>query len=590
MQPPRRVTKAVNYAEPEEDELDLDHSDAETVDVVLEGSQMNRYLKTGEACTTSRPEENFVSFVDRGPSEEELAEARREIKSGETKLAKLAAKHAKLSAQLKEIEEEQEQVKEEIAYHQSIATKMRRFPHEVLSLIFEQCIEVDENFSPWTLMQVSRAWRSVAMHTRPLWSRIVVLLENRDAVPRKGNRREDGGEICDTVARLQRALARSAGGPLKVAIRGYGYAQTFYGDSKQTVLAMLNALKMVHDRIESLETTGAVGSWMEELPFDDWTFMGLRTAKVNLSLKKLNERIQQTAPNLRSLELPSGAEESNWDLSRHRVEELNISSTGTYPSDAAERGKRILDIVNKASIHLTSLDLQNTVISSANREPALIFPNLRSLVLQGVHFHRKLSVPHLETLKMSEWTKLEDDATPLDVPSLRLLSITRCMRGSCGKIMAPKVQEVELACITTNGRARPKDFIQEFLEEGNMAPTVLTLRGCDTTDMGKEYAKVLDTITTLEDLSFSEMSLSKEFFEGLAGITLATKVPAARKKPICPQLRKFHISLVGVGHVGSERAMQKWASKAVKARARRGYALEEALIQDPKESTWSSLR
>lgn len=132
---------------------------------------------------------------------------------------------AELSAAQKALTTFRSTITSDIAQRKKALHPIRRFPPEVLSEIFLQCIDengmgsevdrflhktsfrpkssLDPSQCPWTLSQVCRRWRAVSLAFCSLWSNIYLYI--RDKKPRK----------CIDMLILQ--LHRSGTHPLKVA-------------------------------------------------------------------------------------------------------------------------------------------------------------------------------------------------------------------------------------------------------------------------------------------------------------------------------------------------------------------------------------
>jgi len=86
-------------------------------------------------------------------------------------------------------------------------------PFELLGIIFEAYVASGN--SPWNITCISRRFRTVALASPHLWSRITV----SDSIQDELGRYVDGREVCNSVARLEAALRRAQNTLLDVSIR-----------------------------------------------------------------------------------------------------------------------------------------------------------------------------------------------------------------------------------------------------------------------------------------------------------------------------------------------------------------------------------
>ncbi|PVF95744.1 hypothetical protein CPB86DRAFT_563116 [Serendipita vermifera] len=162
--------------------------------------------------------------------------------------------------------EEQEPVQQKLltlrrANQLSRATvaSVRKIPNEVLSLIFQNYVDMD--FSVWDLVDVCEQWKHVAFALPHLWSTI--------RITRISDHREDKryhyrrSHLCDDPSRLKTILDRCGSVSLDVTIECYG-DQDYVGG----ILACLKILNNsnVISRVKSLEINMGSPKVMEAWP------------------------------------------------------------------------------------------------------------------------------------------------------------------------------------------------------------------------------------------------------------------------------------------------------------------------------------
>ncbi|KAJ7609031.1 hypothetical protein FB45DRAFT_703426, partial [Roridomyces roridus] len=116
------------------------------------------------------------------PESSEMAYIQAVLSKTGAQLADLDGKIMHLKAQLRQLEDERAVLAEYHAENAAVVSPVRRTPPEVLAEIFswtlpssdelEGCSSVRMKMekSPWTLGQVCRRWRAIALSTPSLWS------------------------------------------------------------------------------------------------------------------------------------------------------------------------------------------------------------------------------------------------------------------------------------------------------------------------------------------------------------------------------------------------------------------------------------
>jgi hypothetical protein len=106
---------------------------------------------------------------------------RKAIKDGKTDLARLDTEITQVQALLDQLLLERQALVHHVDIHQTLLSPMRRLPSELISEIFFHCLP-DEicplraKRAPLILGMVCRAWRTIALSTPKLWSRLELLI------------------------------------------------------------------------------------------------------------------------------------------------------------------------------------------------------------------------------------------------------------------------------------------------------------------------------------------------------------------------------------------------------------------------------
>lgn len=521
--------------------------------------------------------------VYQAPTAEQVSQTHNLIQIEETELEDLNKKHADLLTQLKAVEQEQTRVSESIARRRSSLSRFHSLPHDVLAVIFQS----SEDVSPWVWMSLNRMSRAVAMQTRSLWSKLLV---SNDADPSRWapqkTRWASGRERCNTVPRLERALARSAGGKIDVKLDLLSYRDTWITPRRQTQASeLITTLQTAQSRIHSLDFSGNSPPTIEALDMSSWNLPNLETAILTTKMTTIAKRIQNTATKLQSLGLDIYPEEKlDWELppkSLITTMKLRVMSGGRALRENV--GPNISSILSSTK-QLTHLTLHDTEILEMLPKSTLVLPSLQHLVLRDCTFGIRLSLPRLETFDLAR-TRFMLDGKNLALPSLKSLKLWYMPSDFCEVINASMLESLDIC-----GYASVFiQLVESSMKKGYMIPPVLKLEAHKVRSNEDDFLTALDSIESLQDLTLHGTGLGKKFFDSFAGANVASKTQIIRRTPICTSLRRFSLNLEDVGNVSTEKAMTKWVYQAVKVRQRSEYPLDEILFKGGRNEEWTPL-
>ena len=108
------------------------------------------------------------------------------------------------------------QIEEEIGHHRPLVSTVRKLNDNILIEVFTLYVDPasDTGLSPWVLAHVNRPWRALVLSSETLWSGILITTN----VDEKLTRRMRGKEVCNSPARLRRALERVKRVPIDLVI------------------------------------------------------------------------------------------------------------------------------------------------------------------------------------------------------------------------------------------------------------------------------------------------------------------------------------------------------------------------------------
>lgn len=517
--------------------------------------------------------------VYKAPTAEELVQTRSLIQQEEAQLDKLKIRHSDLLVQLQIIEQQQTLLSKSIEWRRSSISPFHSLPHDILAMIFQS----SEDVSPWVWMSMNRMTRAVAMQTRSLWSKILITTDPSLSWSWSRNRWSFGRERCNTVLRLQRALARSAGGKVDIKLFiPYRNGTWLNTKDKAIVNDLITTLETAQFRISSLDLYDNQSSIIESLSLSKFTFSALEYVSLTTKMVSVFQRIQETATALRSLQLGIiPGEKLVWKMRTDNI--ITIMNLRTSPGNWGETiGPGIYEVISLAK-NLSYLILHDTIILETVSKSTLVLPSLEHLVIDNCTLRIGLELPRLEILELSR-SRVGVSGQDLVMPCLKELKLQRASEIVKG-IKAPKLESLDM-------QTDVNSFIQLVecsIKKGYMAPRVLTLCVDNSRVDEDDFLTALDSIHSLRDLAFHGTGLRKKFFDWFAGASLASKSKSPRRTPICTQLQRFRLDGTYAGNKNTGKAMSKWLHQAVKVRQNAQYPLDEILFKESLDHEWERL-
>ncbi|KAG8813028.1 hypothetical protein FRC17_001703, partial [Serendipita sp. 399] len=290
-------------------------------------------IESDELIQPDQPplKKEVVVVPARYPSASEIVQRKEDIEYDVDSLAQLETRLEEKRLEIIEMEKLREELKARIFLKRWAISKLRSFPDELLSVIFELYMQCGENMDPWLLMQICRQWRSAAVHTRRLWSKI--MLGSYKCDPKV--RRYKGYEVCHSPKLLRSAISRTAKGPIDMMFEFYPYCKRSDDDEVKTrALASLQELVDVlqetkcYARIRTLEVNQAWDNIVLGLNFQGLNFRVLKQATLYSSFPTVLQGIQTTAQRLKVLRIQGSSNmRLEWDLSQlASLRELDLSA------------------------------------------------------------------------------------------------------------------------------------------------------------------------------------------------------------------------------------------------------------------------
>ncbi|KIM23473.1 hypothetical protein M408DRAFT_27819 [Serendipita vermifera MAFF 305830] len=422
---------------------------------------------------------------------------------------------------------------------------IRRVPPEILSMVFY--IHVYENSeSPWLLMQVSRAWRAVALLTKGLWSRIV--LAPTSWYRRKYLYRDNRGmEVCTTQPQLFLALKRAGSCALDLKIVAGFRDDNYYGKSgsgkkiKKHLCGLLDALQSQKEvpHIRSLVLSTATEFKFPQGSFQKLSFDTLEAIELDVRYKEIADKISTEAKCLRKLRAPA-------DISRflqklggwNELSDLVLMGKSDWFSDNTPITPVCLPV------NLTSLRIEYTAndfldFSESVEIPSLTHihlevwerpfswlvksPNLVYLELSGVQERSAVPAEEIVLLKLKEFRCTSQLTPACFLQSFKAPAICKLVLSSGGKKVSNALFFKEM---WPHQRLASSFRIGEPVYR--LEPAIFHLQ--DTDINSKVLGRVVKDRILLQEFHYtSRRTLNAEFFEALMPRRIA-KAKGGRNK------------------------------------------------------------
>ncbi|KAJ6592314.1 hypothetical protein DFH09DRAFT_1358042 [Mycena vulgaris] len=177
-----------------------------------------------------------ILATNRPPLEPEILRIRSVIAEERARKTRLDAQIAALEATLNKFTEDRHVLEAEILGYEGTLSPLRRMPPELLSLIFTLARRPSGDPAPWTVSQVCRRWREIAIYQPSFWASVVLDL---------------GTDRIVTPFRLEAHLQRSGNLPLKVSI-----ISRFKNQHTPQSVGLLNIIANYCARWETVEIWG----------------------------------------------------------------------------------------------------------------------------------------------------------------------------------------------------------------------------------------------------------------------------------------------------------------------------------------------
>jgi hypothetical protein len=332
---------------------------------------------------------------------------------------------------------------------------IHKLPFELLSLIFLHYIQSD---SPWTLSHVSRLWRTVTLSTPRLWAGVRIAgIRSREGS--KTPRWSDGLEYCDSVPRLQSALARAGAVPLDVCIGTHDFYHVYVtqeenAENERTREALFEeCCKIGVDNWRSLEIARC---WVLHFTGVDGLLHGRFASLEELSIcgfqSSALHHLLADAPRLRTITLRHVclrpyAVLPFWS----KIRSFSLVRAFLFDDDEFDAFATILEASQSLeSLQIELKDIHRPQWAPLHSRRPVMLQHLRSLTYRGL-WAIPIVAPNLvqlaiEDIRLPELlqTKHLDGAPFIEMPHLIQLSLSRTLISDLPILRAQRLKDLTL--------------------------------------------------------------------------------------------------------------------------------------------------
>ena len=443
---------------------------------------------------------------------------------------------------MKALESEREEVLDDISYWSSFITRFRplRLPAEILSEIFWIYV-IEDGGSPWTLTQVSRAFRTTVLSTPRIWGGITLWGGDRfgpgvyTRPTMGGGRWEFGKENCFNAKQLRQALKRAKAAPLDLTINcKWGYSRIM-DDRGKEMIAMVGGERLSQWR--SLEF--AVEDYWDLSDMCSGSLEGLTFLRLNSFHQDLYDCLCKTARNLWNVEvhmrnqLLSKLTNAPWWQHVHRlllvislrqVGSVGPSTLRTIQCDSA------VDILSKA-VELEDLNVQFEHYTEFTPiQKHLHFSRMKKLILRSsVGLLPKISAPLLTHLEIQSggWAS-EATFNPGSIffPAVTHLSVLSSADPVLASFYCPSLVQLCLGAHSASGTSKYNNDLMVISAwspdndpSKHLKPSILRIEGLAFTWTILRDLLGISLHDCLRELSLVDCPLPKSFFKALMAVT-----------------------------------------------------------------------
>ena len=329
---------------------------------------------------------------------------------------------------------------------------IHKLPFELVSLVFLHYIQTN---SPWTLTHVSRLWRTVALSTPRLWAGVRIAgIRSREGS--KTPRWSDSLEYCDSVPRLQSALARAGAVPLDICIGTHDFHHVYVTqeeneeDNRTREALLEESCKLGVDNWRSLNIARC---WMLHFTGVDGLLHGRFANLEELSIcgfqsstlhHLLVDVPRLKTVTLRHVNLRPYVVLPFWSKLR------SFSLVRAFLLDADEFDAFATILEASQSLEYLQIEFHRQQWEPLHPRGPILLSRLQSLAYRGL-WASPIVAPNLTQLAIEDarlpellQTKHSDGALLIEMPNLTRLSLSRTILPDLAILRAPRLKDLTL--------------------------------------------------------------------------------------------------------------------------------------------------
>ena len=346
------------------------------------------------------------------------------------------------------------------ALHQIIPpSAIHKLPFELISLVFVHYIQAD---SPWTLTHVCRLWRTVALSTPRLWAGVRIAgIRSRQGS--KTPRWSESLEYCDSVPRLQSALARAGAVPLDICIGTHDFHHV-YVTQEENEENNRTREKLVEEccklEVDNWRSLDIARCWMLHFTGVDGLLHGRFANLEEMSIcgfqSSALHHLLVDAPRLRTVALRHVSLRPYADLPFwSKIRSFSLVRAFLFDADEFDAFSTILEGSQSLEyLHIELKDIHRPQWAPLHPRGPIVLPHLQYLTYRGL-WAIPIAAPNLTQLAIEDarlpellQTKHSDGALFIEMPNLTQLSLSRTILSDLAILRAPQLKDLTLRSIT----------------------------------------------------------------------------------------------------------------------------------------------
>jgi hypothetical protein len=454
------------------------------------------------------------------PTTSDILQTEALIRTQTEKIAAVDAEYKAMKRKLDLFWAKRNAMMQELLKNRASIARIRALPQEVLGLVFI-FYTGDTSHSPWTLMQVNRAWRATALSTRSIWGKIML---TSPAWQKYGaSRTKDGRELCGTKEQLDRALRRAGNAALDILISlaTADRRKKYRLYDRKALHAMVGLLASSRKclQVHYLEIDDLCGfnlDWRDECV--GLAFPQLRTLRLKSSTTfGFMANISETSTRVTEVELLASYAVPGLKIfvKYSSLTFLHLDGGGGYTDPIGSLQQALDNAPFITTLKLTRVRRYVSIFSA----PVLRFPNVRTLILSKGSRPCAFDIPGLTNLTLTEGSWIARGPPGSNqFPNLASFTIyAPVVHASVDWEWVNSLKDIDIyPCYTLDVCLGKREAALSELMTYRTGFNLIVFRLRKTVVSTATLTRVIGAMDRLEELEFEEVAIKKYFFDFLA--------------------------------------------------------------------------